>query len=256
MTINAVCDIGFIPIRKEQTSATEMLSCLVFGEVYEILESKDNWHYIKTRFDSYKGWIYSKGPYKVSEEFVHQWETEERYYSFDLFQQVSVNGHCRYVGFGSVLPLYNQHQFNLDVNSCMVSGAVFRENKTLGRDFILKQAERLLGLPYLWGGRNTFGIDCSGMTQTLYKLIGVYLPRDSYQQEKVGVEVPFEKHRKGDLAFFTNGRISHVGLLDGEGFILHASGMVRKDPFDEKGIFNRGIDKYTHKLECIKRVIK
>ena len=90
----------------------------------------------------------------------------------------------------------------------------------------------------------------------MFKLTGVYLPRDAYQQKEIGEEVPFEKIKKGDLAFFMNGngKTTHVGLLDGDGSIIHASGLVRKDVFDEQGIFNRQIDKHTHKLQCIKRV--
>jgi hypothetical protein len=257
MAIHAICDVGYIPIRKEPASVSEMLTCLVFGEIFELLESKENWHLIKTAFDNYTGWISTKKIFEVSDDFTGQWKTEQRFYSFDLFQQVSVNGQCRVVAYGSVLPLYNQHQFNLSVKSCNICGAVFKEDKTLGVDFILEQAWKLMGIPYLWGGRNTFGIDCSGLVQTLFKLTGVYLPRDAYQQKEIGEEVPFEKIKKGDLAFFMNGngKTTHVGLLDGDGSIIHASGLVRKDVFDEQGIFNRQIDKHTHKLQCIKRVV-
>lgn len=257
MTIQGICDIGFIPVRREHASVSEMLTCLVFGEIFELIESKDKWHYIRTGFDNYNGWISSKKIFEVSEDFTEDWKKEHRFYSFDLFQQVSVNDQCRLIGYGSILPLYNQHQFNLNVKSCNICGAVFKEDRSLGADFILEQAKRLIGTPYLWGGRNTFGIDCSGLVQTLFKLTGIYLPRDAYQQKEVGEEVKFEKIKKGDLAFFMNGngKTSHVGILDGKGGIFHASGMVRKDSFDENGIFNRQTDNYTHKLQCVKRVI-
>lgn len=256
MTIHAICDLGFIPVRKEPASVSEMLTCLVFGEIFELIESKDNWHYIKTEFDSYNGWISSIKLFEVSADFAENWKTEHRFYSFDLFQQVSVNNQCRLVGYGSVLPLYNQHQFNLSVKSCNISGAVFKEDSSLGAEFILEQTRRLMGIPYIWGGRNSFGIDCSGLVQTLYKLTGIYLPRDASQQKEVGEDVKFEKIKPADLAFFMNenGKTTHVGIVDGRGGIFHASGLVRKDVFDENGIFNKQTDNYTHKLQCIKRL--
>lgn len=257
MTVQCICDMGFIPVRKDPSPVSEMLTCLVFGEIFEVLESKENWHYIKTEFDNYNGWISSVKVFEISTDFAESWKTEHRFYSFDIFQQVSVNEQCKLIGYGSILPLYNQHQFNLNVKSCMISGAVFKEDSSLGAEFILEQARRFLGIPYLWGGRNSFGIDCSGLVQTLYKLTGIYLPRNAYQQKEIGETVKFDKIKQGDLAFFMNecGNTTHVGILDGKGGIFHASNIVRKDILDENGIFNRQIEKHTHKLQCIKRVI-
>lgn len=258
MTIQAICDIGFVPVRREPAPVSEMLTCLMFGEIFELLESKGNWHYIKTGFDNYNGWISTNKIFEVSADFAENWKTEHRFYSFDLFQQVSVNEQCRLIGYGSVLPLYNQHQFNLSVKSCNICGAVFKEDRSLGADFIIEQTRRLLGIPYIWGGRNSFGIDCSGLVQTVYKLTGIYLPRDAAQQIEVGEEVKFDKAKAGDLAFFMNeaGKTTHVGILDGKGGIYHASGMVRKDVFDENGIFNKQTNRYTHEFQVVKRVVR
>ena len=76
-------------------------------------------------------------------------------------------------------------------------------------------ASQFLNAPYLWGGRSMWGIDCSGFTQLLYKVIGVQLPRDAYQQAELGEPVDFVNETKmGDLAFFESdsGKITHVGL--------------------------------------------
>lgn len=258
MTVHGICDMGFIPVRKGPASVSEMLTILVFGEIFEVLETEGNWHLIRTEFDNYKGWISTFKILEVSEDFVQHWKNDQRYYSFDIFQHVSVNEQCRLIGYGSMLPLYEQHQFNLNVESCKISGAVFKEDRSLGSDFILEQANRLRGITYLWGGRTSFGIDCSGLVQTLFKLIGIYLPRDAYQQKELGTEVPLNKIKAGDLAFFMNNlcKTTHVGILDGKEGIVHACGMVRKDVFDEKGIFNQQLNKYTHELQVVKRMLK
>ena len=121
-----------------------------------------------------------------------------------------------------------------------------------------KTALMYLKAPYVWGGKSVFGLDCSGLTQQLFGLVGVQLPRDAHQQIGHGQPVHFvAQARAGDLAFFDNaeGRIVHVGLVLEEGRLLHAHGEVRIDSLDHNGIYNRDQQRYTHKLRLIKRLL-
>ena len=112
--------------------------------------------------------------------------------------------------------------------------------------------------PYLWGGRAFYGIDCSGLTQVVYKIFGIRITRNSYQQIKMGHTVEFIREAQpGDLAFFDDkeGNIKHVGILLDQKRIIHASGLVRIDKIDHQGIYHEGKNKYTHKLRLIKSYI-
>ena len=109
------------------------------------------------------------------------------------------------------------------------------------KEKLVENALMYLNAPYLWGGRSPVGIDCSGFTQIVYRLQGVDLPRDAYQQAKVGTTLSFvEESEPGDLAFFDNneGKIIHVGIILEDNHIVHASGKVRIDRIDQQGIFN------------------
>jgi cell wall-associated NlpC family hydrolase len=120
-------------------------------------------------------------------------------------------------------------------------------------------ALKFAGMPYLWGGRSLFGLDCSGFTQLVFKMAGIRLRRDAWQQSEQGILVPFiTSARPGDLAFFQNeeGKITHTGVLLGNNKIIHASGEVRVDAIDHYGIFNAGQQRYTHLLRLIKRYIE
>ena len=110
----------------------------------------------------------------------------------------------------------------------------------------------------MWSGRSFFGIDCSGFTQLVFKVHGIKLPRDAYQQAEVGNVLDFvEESEPGDLAFFENevGKISHVGIMLEDQKIIHAYGKVRIDLLDSTGIFNKDLGKHTHKLRFVKRIL-
>jgi len=102
------------------------------------------------------------------------------------------------------------------------------------------------------------GIDCSGFSQIIYKMLNISIPRDASQQVTNGETISFlNSVQEGDLAFFDNaeGKINHVGILLSNTEIIHSSGMVRVDGIDSNGIYSLKLKKYTHKLRVIKRVL-
>ena len=137
-----------------------------------------------------------------------------------------------------------------------LEGQVRHPNINEFRSSVTDAAMFFMNAPYLWGGRSVFGIDCSGFTQMVFRQFGIRLKRDAWQQAEQGELLGFiQEARAGDLAFFDNeeGRITHVGIMLNNNRIIHASGKVRIDTIDTQGIFNKDLNKYTHKLRIVKR---
>ena len=110
----------------------------------------------------------------------------------------------------------------------------------------------------MWGGRTPFGIDCSGLSQIVYKVNGYKIDRDAKDQALLGTPLSFiEESEPGDLAFFDNkeGDIIHVGIIMKNNYIIHAHGKVRIDRLDQTGIYNVDTNKHSHKLRVIKKII-
>jgi hypothetical protein len=245
-----ICTLSNIPLRKEASSRSEIVSMLLFGETYTILSKEEEWVHVTTTSDQYTGWIGAKQFTLLENEITYS--DIATGYPFTILN--SDNGIIM-APFGALLPDYKNQ--NCVINNTTYT--VLNPHDAPKFDSITTLAKQFLNVPYLWGGRTAFGIDCSGFMQVVYKTLGTQLPRDAYQQAETGTDVSFlEEVQTGDLAFFDNeeGRITHVGMMLNPHQIIHASGKVRIDPIDSYGIMNRETNQYSHKLRIIKRIIE
>jgi gamma-D-glutamyl-L-lysine dipeptidyl-peptidase len=254
-----ICLLSVVPCRKDPSGASEMVTQLLFGECYEIHERADGWLRINTQPDNYPCWLSEKQHAPISQRSFNEQIQRKPLYANDLVQVVhdKIRKTSFPVTIGAALPGYREHQLVFDDYLFGYDGAVTNGKKQSGAD-IVSTSFVFLNAPYLWGGRSPFGIDCSGFTQLVFRLNGYQIPRDSQQQATIGQPLSFvEEAQPGDLAFFDNaeGRITHVGILIGNGQIIHSSGKVKIDRMDHYGIHSSEHKKYTHNLRVIRRIV-
>ena len=237
-------------MRSNNFHESELVSQLLYGDCFKILSSKNEWLQIKTLNDSYVGWINDKQINKISKINAEKITFDDKIFSIRLIDYIETDenklssivlgsniGACKYLG----------HKYD---------GPKTKKTKT--KPNLTKVASMYLNSPYLWGGKTPFGIDCSGLTQMIYRINGYKIPRDASQQSEFGETLSFiEESEPGDLAFFDDkeGKIIHVGMLLENNYILHAHGNVRIDRIDQTGIFNQEKQKHSHKLRIIKKII-
>lgn len=250
--------LSLIPMRKEPKEQAEMVSQLLFGESYEIIDESNGFVQIITTYDGYTGWIDHAMHFAVSEEYYHNLRNEIPAIQTSLMMSIERKGFPPIqILAGSTLPGLNKKKDQLEIN-----GEAYHVRWTFGKfenptfDTVLETASYFLNSPYLWGGRSIFGCDCSGFVQVLFKIHGIVLKRDTYQQVAQGMTVSaLDEAKTGDLAFFADneGKVYHVGMIISPGEIIHSLGYVHIDRLDDKGIFNLQKQQYTHSLHSIRR---
>ena len=252
-----ICNLSIVPCRKEPSDSSEMVTQLLFGEHFEILEIQAKWSLIKIVHDGYECWVGNKQYTAISDAFAESLSINNLTLSNDLLQIATNRKNESFpLVLGSVLPYFRSGIFNIEKEEYSYEGETMTFKKN--RKQVIKNAFLYLNAPYLWGGRSPFGIDCSGFTQMAYKLSGLSLLRDARQQAEHGTTLSFlEESEPGDLAFFDNdeGKIIHVGIILKDNQIIHASGKVRIDTIDHYGIFNSNTQTYTHQLRLIKKML-
>lgn len=254
---NGLCHLSNIALREAPSHKSQMVSQLLFGETYNILEKRKEWVYVENHYDNYRGYIPEKQLKELDEISFKAYQSAAKHLAGATVHLAMFNYKQLAILMGSALPSFTKNHFTLFGSSYHFREAVYEIGHGEDKAEVVKNlALQFLGAPYLWGGRSILGIDCSGFSQLIYKMIGIPLLRDAYQQAEQGELVYFIHEGKvGDLAFFDNeeGAITHVGILLNNKQIVHASGTVRMDSIDQQGIFNNETKRYTHKLRLVKR---
>jgi hypothetical protein len=245
-----LCNLSVVALRSEASDTSELISQVLYGEHFKVLEHRKSWSRIRLGFDKYEGWIDNKQFQFIEELEYKALHKSEPLMAMDLVDFITTQKqHLHPILLGSTLNglSYLEHTFE-------GTARVGQNNKSK----LIETALLYLNTPYLWGGKTPFGIDCSGFVQMVYKLNGFSILRDASQQASQGDALSFiEESEPGDLAFFDNneGDIIHVGIIMEDHQIIHAHGKVRIDLLDQSGIYNVDTKTHSHKLRVIKKII-
>ncbi|PTM02737.1 MAG: hydrolase Nlp/P60 [Bacteroidetes bacterium] len=245
-----ICHLSIVSLRFEPSDKTELVSQVLYGEVFKVIELRKKWSRIRLSYDKYEGWIDNKQFQFIEKSDYELLSKAKLILSTDLVEFIEDDLKQLYpIPIGSTLNGLSLLNHKHDGNT------ISDRNP---KSELLKTAFTYLNAPCLWGGKTPFGIDCSGFTQMVYKLNGHKLLRDASLQSTQGEALSFiEESEPGDLAFFDNaeGEIVHVGIIMEDHHIIHAHGKVRIDRLDHSGIYNSDKNIHTHKLRVIKKVI-
>jgi hypothetical protein len=256
-------------VRQEPSEGSEQLTQLLFGEVCEVLDRLPRWTKIRSTLDGQEGWVDFKmlSPAPISSQEVKGERLkikDEGVISVPMAIATDMEtSEELMLTLGTRLPNYAHGTFEVLGKQYLINPAGVRGERREARgEEICAIAQTLLNAPYLWGGKNAMGMDCSGFTQVVYATQGINLLRNAREQMTQGTVVSsLSDAQPGDLAFFDHAdrdpqatNISHVGLLLSPTEIIHCSGCVHIDTIDEQGI-HLPDGELTHHLVQIKRYL-
>lgn len=265
------------PVRMEPSEGSEQLTQLLFGEVCQVLERLPRWTKIRSTVDGQTGWVDFKMVTSIGDEAKGDEAKGIGVVALPIAAATDMEtGEELMLTLGTRLLNYAHGTFEILGKKYLINPACVSHLEdalqAIGHpagyrlegkgEEVCTIAQTLLNAPYLWGGKNAMGIDCSGFTQVVYSVFGVNLLRNAREQITQGTPVAsLADAQAGDLAFFDHAdrdpkatNISHVGLLLDKQTIIHCSGCVHVDYIDDMGI-HLPDGELTHHLVQIKRYL-
>ena len=263
------------PVRQEPSEGSEQLTQLLFGEVCEVLDRLPRWTKIRSTLDGQEGWVDFKMLTPASHLSPITYNLPATVVATPIAIATAMEtGEELMLTLGTRLPNYAHGTFEVLGKQYLIDPTCVSQpisNSPSWRPIgetpsyshnVCAIAQTLLNAPYLWGGKNAMGMDCSGFTQVVYSVFGINLLRNAREQITQGTVVPsLSDAQPGDLAFFDHAdrdpkatNISHVGILLDNKTIIHCSGCVHIDTIDEQGI-HLPDGELTHHLVQIKRYL-
>ena len=290
--MKAVSLHSVVPVRTEASETSEQITQMLFGEICTIEEQKTRWIRVKLALDGQMGWVDAKMIATLSTDEYKSYSAALKaaaYVAFPMAYAVSENnGQTIPLTAGTRLTNYHNGDFEvLGVGFRIDAGMVLTKPLEMTQPNLLQSVRFFLNVPYLWGGKNALGMDCSGFTQTILSLFGHKIPRNASEQVTQGRLISrLSSSKAGDLAFFchyeeaatqeitsnlkqqsteTNAiarqKITHVGILIDSERIIHCSGRIKIEKIDTTGIFSveqsdtaHPDGQYTHRLLSIRRL--
>lgn len=210
------CDVGSTAIRREPGPAAEQLDQLLFGETFRVIETGRGWGWGQADRDGYVGHVMMADLQPGVLLATHRVSALRAY----AFGRPDIKSRpLALLSLGALVTVEAEEGRFLKAQGSGWIAAVQLAPVGQVETDPAAVAERFLGAPYQWGGRESLGLDCSGLIQQALHACGLYCPRDSDQQQTLGRTIAMAELVRGDLVFWGG----HVGMmLDGERMI-HAN---------------------------------
>ena len=260
MNHQAIIAPAVAPVHKEPVFSSELISQALMWENVKIQETHENWYQIRME-DGYDGWIHSFylnycEPLSVEHTFVTN-RAVPVFYETDKLKKIAT-----LLSYGTYVPVAEKNGDFLKIYLPDGNSGYMEPQKQVmkaSRESIIKLAKSLLSVPYLWGGKSSFGYDCSGYVQMVLKTVGIDIQRDTSLQIRTKNldKIHVDEAKPGDLLFFLeNNRTNHVAFLIGEGKIIHCSGQVKIEPIIEgEPGYSKQLNQYEKIAMSIDRLI-
>ena len=260
--VKAISLHSIVPVRAEAREGAEQETQMLFGELCTVTEEQPRWVRVKLEADGQEGWVDAKMITPMTKDEYRSYGATLKgaaVVAFPMAYAMSENnGQTIPLTAGTRLAKYENGRFEvLGVGFRIDPSMVITAPRELNQENLLQTTRFFLNVPYLWGGKNAMGMDCSGFSQVILSLFGKKLLRNASEQATQGRKIAsLNKAQAGDLVFFDHedGRITHVGILIDSGRVIHCSGRVKVEKIDETGIYSAEMGDYTHHLVAIRRV--
>lgn len=234
----ALARLSVVSMRSRPSHGGEQVSQALMGTPVVVLERDGGWSKVRTP-DGYEGWIIDHSLVFPSTREFAAWAEAPKVMITEPYEQHDADRRTDLVA-GDVLVFQGDSLQLPDGRRILAPNSGFMPlDRLSARRFrpaeLPRFAELYIGVPYQWGGLSSKGMDCSGLVRMAYAAQGRLLPRDAWQQAQLGLEVPADSLRAGDLLFFGNaqtGKITHVAIYDRDGLYVHSSQLVRRNSLD------------------------
>jgi len=257
--IKAVVKISVANLRSNPKHSAELSTQATLGTPLNVYTKKDNWYLVQTP-DKYLAWVDSGGIQLMDNDEFATWKLADKIIFLDTYGQAleKINEDGKITSdlvAGNIIQVIDEIKGYFHVKFPDGRMAYIKKEQAMNynswlaqlkptQESMVETSKSLMGLPYLWGGTSTKGVDCSGFTKTIFFLNGLVLPRDASQQIHTGKLIDddksFDNMQPGDLLFFgkpatesSKERIVHVGMWIGNNEFIHSAGRVHISSVDK-----------------------
>lgn len=278
--IKGIINISVANLRSNPGHSSELATQATLGTIVNVFKKKDNWYYVQTP-DKYLAWVDEGGIELVEDQIAENWSQDEKIIYTQTYGHAYADPYIDSLVVsdltaGNLLTIVKDVFNNYSVRFPDGRNAYVRKSESevytdwlqsldATEETLVSTGRQLMGVPYLWGGTSTKGVDCSGFTKTVYFMNGMVIPRDASQQVHTGIPIDstgnFDALQRGDLLFFgrkatdsTAEKVVHVGMWIGNNEFIHSSGKVRISSMDKN---SKNYDEYNlNRYLRTKRIFK